>query len=228
METLPVPGSVSTFKLPSLHPPPRQIYTFKTPTTASLHHHQYHSFPHHHHHHNLSAKPNSQSAAATLSLPTTKSAPPNTHHRPESGYAAALMDIAQCRGALDVVQKDVRRLSRLLRNDPVRNFLGDPLTGSEEKGRLVKEVGKRGRIGELLMGLVRMLIVRNRVGLLGMVLMEFERICDEMGETQRVLVSTVKKMEKGEMLRIARTVHQLSGGKSVKLRNLISEDGAFL
>ncbi|CAN0884819.1 ATP synthase delta chain, chloroplastic [Linum grandiflorum] len=227
METL--SGHISNFRVPSLHPPPRDICSFRTPN-ASLHNQ----------HHHLSAKPKSQSAAPatrtsspTLSLRTTNStrtsssASPNTHRRPASGYAAALVDIAHCKGALDAVQKDVRRLSRVLRNDQIRNFLRDPLMGSEEKGGLVEEVGKRGRIGELLMSLVKMLIGKNRVGILQEVLMEFERICDEMVGTQRVLVSTAKKMDEGEIFRIARTVQESSGGKSVKIRNFIHDNGGF-
>ncbi|CAI0469286.1 unnamed protein product [Linum tenue] len=225
METL--SSSISTFKAPFVHPPSREAFPFRT-LTAALH-------PLHPH---LAAKPNSsrpasksRTASPTFSLrtpkpPATPAAPaPETHRSPASGYAAALVDIARCRGALDRVRRDVRRLSRLLKPDPIRNFLADPMMGGEEKAELVKELGKRGGTGELLMGLVKVLAGRNRVGVLAEVLMEFERICDEMLGTQLVLVPSAKKMEGSDLIRIARSVHRISGAATVKVRNLVDEEG---
>jgi len=62
----------------------------------------------------------------------------------------------------------------------------------EEKKRnkvLVNDVVERGKFGKHLKGLVKMLIARGKSGILVDVLMEFERICNELVSTKLVWVS---------------------------------------
>ncbi|KAL5748722.1 hypothetical protein ACOSP7_025763 [Xanthoceras sorbifolium] len=71
---------------------------------------------------------------------------------------------------------------------------------------------KIGKVNRYLVGLVRMMIEKNKVVMVSEVLDEFERIC-----------SSVNKMEQNELFEIAKRVQMLSGAVNVKVRNLVEE-----
>lgn len=226
MDTLSSP--VSTIKVPALHLAHREFYHFKTLSTS------YQLPPH------LTTKYNPISNKTTTQFPYLKTlhspqsytsqssslrSSPNIHRNPASGYAAALVDISQCNNSLETVQKDVERLLKLLQSEQAQAVLANPLVGEKNKGQLVKELAKKGKMNRLLVRLLKMLIDRNKVTMVSEVLMEFLRIYDELSGTKVVLVSSKKKMEEGELFGIARTVQKLSGAVKVKIMNLIGVVG---
>lgn len=93
----------------------------------------------------------------------------------------------------------------------------------KDKGQVIGEVVKKGRFNRHLMSLVKMLIQKNKVGIVKEVLEEFERIHDELSGTQVVLVSSATKMEEDELFGIAKRVQKLSGAAKVKVRNLVHD-----
>lgn len=100
------------------------------------------------------------------------------HEKAASGFAAALVSVCQSKNCLGRTQEDVRRLMAFLEGeDKKRN----------NNKVLVNEVAERGKFGKHLKGLVKMLVTRGKSGILFDVLMEFERICNEL-----VLVRTTK------------------------------------
>ncbi|OMO64245.1 ATPase, F1 complex, OSCP/delta subunit [Corchorus capsularis] len=149
---------------------------------------------------------------------------PYAHRKPASGYAAALLDIAQSKSSLDSVQKDVRKLSKLLRNDQIQAFLSDPFVGDKEKGKAIKELARKGELNKHVVILMKMLIERNRLEMVSEVLEEFKRIYEELSETEEVWISSEKKIGEDRLLRIASRVQQLSGAVKVKIRNLVVKD----
>lgn len=114
---------------------------------------------------------------------------------------------------------------KLLQSEQAQAVLANPLVGEKNKGQLVKELAKKGKMNRLLVRLLKMLINRNKVTMVSEVLMEFLRIYDELSGTKVVLVSSKKKMEEGELFGIARTVQKLSGAVKVKIMNLIGVVG---
>lgn len=103
------------------------------------------------------------------------------HHKAASGYAAALMDVAsRCHHSLEAVGKDVRRFSKWLRNEQLRAFMSDPLLEDSEKGQVVKEMAEKGRFHSHLVVLLKLLVEKNKVGIVSDVMHEFERIYDEL------------------------------------------------
>lgn len=58
--------------------------------------------------------------------------------------------------------------------------MNDPLVGENEKGDLVKEVGRRWKLDKYLVRLVKMLVEKNKVGMVGEILEEFQKIYDEL------------------------------------------------
>ncbi|GLT84825.1 hypothetical protein SLE2022_030370 [Rubroshorea leprosula] len=176
--------SVSTLKLPPLHQTPREFHHYRaytqlpphppllSPTTKP----------------NISKKTTSStvkpltpfSSSSSLSSSTINSSPPQFHRKPATGYAAALLDIAQCKSSLHAVQKDVRKLSKVIYNEGIRAWMNDPLVGENEKGDLVKEVARRWKLDKYLVRLVKMLVEKNKLGMVGEVLEEFQKIYDEL------------------------------------------------
>ncbi|XWS32008.1 hypothetical protein CRYUN_Cryun23aG0123900 [Craigia yunnanensis] len=227
MDTL--SSSVSTFKVPNFNSTPREFCHLKTPNTQ---HHLPPPSPHCSHFFS-SAKTTTISSNKSTSfthknltspffftsqtLPLTSS--PYVHRKPASGYAAALLDIAQCNSSLDEVQKDVQKLSKLLQNGQIQALLSDPFVGDKEKGKAVKELGRKEKFNKHLVSLLKLVIERNKLEMVSEVLEEFERIYDELSETKQVWISSEKKIEEYRLLRIAKRVQKLTGAVKVKVRN---------
>lgn len=117
--------------------------------------------------------------------------------------------------------RDVGRFSKLLRGKRIGGFLNNPLVGEEEKGRLVREIAVKGGFERQVVRLTKMLVEKNRVGILKEVLSEFERIYDELCGTEVVMVSSSKKMEEEELFGIAENVQRLTGAVKVKVRSFV-------
>ncbi|CAN7123802.1 hypothetical protein BRARA_B02539 [Brassica rapa] len=184
METL--SASISSLNLPPL---PRRSFSgrfkptvnststnlSKPPTSSSpssFSHHKHLTFP----------------RGITLPLPNAKPSrappppsPPQIHEKAASGFAAALVSVCQSKNCLGRTQEDVRRLMAFL--------VGEEKKRNNNKEGLVNEVVERGKFGKHLKGLVKMLVTRGKSGIVFDVLMEFERICNELVVTNLVWVT---------------------------------------
>ncbi|XP_014491493.1 ATP synthase delta chain, chloroplastic [Vigna radiata var. radiata] len=210
MDTL--SSSVSSLKVPPFPSSPtltnRDFFPFKaTPSRPQQPHHVFStSTP------TFLPKTKSFSHKSSPSLPFSlsplKPRPSSSicNSNPATGYAAALVDVAQNTHSLHSVHRDVERLLKLLQSVKFQS-------PAVEEGNFHRHV----------VALLKMLLKRNRVGIVKEVLQEFERIYDELCGTQMVLVSSKSKMGKDELFGIAESVHQLSGAVRVKVRNLVQE-----
>ena len=227
MDTL--SSSVSTLKVPTPYPTSRELCFFKsTPQTTQYSHlsPQTHlssttkttnkTIPLTHKTFTPSFLSHSQPSSFTPNSPTL-------YREAASGYAAALVDIAQCNNSLNTLGKDVQRFLKILRNEQVQAFLDDQFMSEKDKGQVIGEVVKKGRFNRHLVSLIKMLIQKNKVGIVKEVLEEFERIHDELSGTQVVLVSSATKMEEDQLFGIAKRVQKLSGATKVKVRNLVHD-----
>ncbi|PIN05995.1 hypothetical protein CDL12_21455 [Handroanthus impetiginosus] len=233
MDTL--SSSVSTFKLPSLYPKspelhnlknhlPRQSYLINSSTTGP----------------STSKVSNKATSNFTttqyknLTLPCVNSSqailPPlkqsskrEFNHKASSGYAVALLDVARSKNLLEEVEKDVKRLSKWLRNEQLQGIITNPFVDTKEKGEIVKEMVKKGKFNKHLVKLVNLLAEKTKVEILSEVLMEFGRIYDELigSTTQVVLVPCGVKMEENQVFKIAKRVQKISGAVKVKVRQLV-------
>ncbi|KAF9616433.1 hypothetical protein IFM89_029687 [Coptis chinensis] len=152
----------------------------------------------------------------TTPISSLKAALPIVNRKASSGYAAALLDIARCDNTLDIVDKDVRRLSRLLHNADIRAIMVNPLINANVKRRVVKELVERGKFQRHLVVVLKMLVGKNKVEMVTEVLEDFQRIYDELNGTRVVLVSSAKNMEEDKLFGIAKKVQRMSGAMKVK------------
>ncbi|XP_059318239.1 ATP synthase delta chain, chloroplastic [Lycium ferocissimum] len=230
--------SVSSLKVPTIRRNSADFYNFKNPYTPP---------PSSSSHFNfrkptslISNKTNSFTHKKTCNFPTTNfpslsknplhKQPSLRHHqtahtRASSGYATALIDIAKCNNSLENLEKDVRRLSKWLRNEQLSAIMTDPFVENKEKGYVLKEILSKGKFNKYLVSVVKLLVEKKKVGIVDEVLMEFERIYDQLCGTQVVLVSSKVKMEKCEIFEIANKVQEFSGAEKVKVkvRNLVDD-----
>ncbi|XP_057778578.1 ATP synthase delta chain, chloroplastic [Salvia miltiorrhiza] len=165
-------------------------------------------------------------SSSRSSSPLKHSPNSKPHHSPSTGYAVALLDAARRHNAVDAVSRDVRRLSRWLRNDQLRGVMGDPLTDKAAKGEIVKEVVRQGRFEKHLVKLVKLLAEKAKVDLLGQVLSEFGKIYDELSvcSNHQVLLlpyGMKMKMEENKILEIIGRVQRVTGADKVTVRELL-------
>ena len=217
MDTL--SSSVSTIKVPRLPPPNREIYHFKTTPYAATNRPPQPQF-----HASSISKPNlipktkyfSHKDSSSFSFPSSQASSFNSssvfYRKPATGYAAALIEVAQGNNSLHLVQKDVHRLLNLFRSV---NFQSQIDSSTVDNWKFHRH----------LVVLMKMLVKKNKIGIVKEVLEEFERIYEELCGTQVVLVSSEKKIREDEILGIAKSVQQLSGAMKVKVMNLVNNDG---
>ncbi|KAK4411539.1 ATP synthase subunit delta, chloroplastic [Sesamum angolense] len=194
MDTL--SGSVSTFHIPSLHPKSHQlkshlshlIASTSTPITSKLSNKATIFTAH-----NNFIPPLVNSSQSALPLKQSSKQPESHHKATSTGYAVALLDVARCNNVLEVVERDVKRLSKWLCNDQLSAIL---LVEKNKVEMLSEVLMEFGRIYDDLSG---------------------------SANTQVVFVSCGVKIEEKQILGIARTVHKLSGAAKVKVRQLVGE-----
>lgn len=131
---------------------------------------------------------------------------PRVHRRAATGYAAALVDAARCDGALDAVERDARRLLRAVAGGAAVE--DEAVTAAVEGGGFYK--------------LVVVLVRKGKAGMVGEVMAEVGRICDELSGTRLVVVSSEGRMEEAELRRIASKVGRASGAAKVRVTHLFA------
>ncbi|KAI3444374.1 hypothetical protein Pfo_001039 [Paulownia fortunei] len=231
MDTL--SGSVSTFRIPSLHPKSHELHHFKNHLPQQSHLISSSSKP-------KTSKVSNKTTTFTThknfippfvnssqaALPLKQSSKPEFHQKASTGYAVALLDVARCHNVLEAVERDVKRLSKWLCNEQLRGILTNPCVEIKEKGEILKEIVRKGKFHKHLLKLVNLLVEKTKVEMLSEVLMEFGRIYDELSgstSTQVVLVSSGVKMVENQVLGIAKRVQKLTGAAKVTVRQLVDE-----
>ena len=117
--------------------------------------------------------------------------PAPVHKRAASGYATALIDVAQCSSSLAEVKKDVQRLSKWLQNVEFYEILVDPLLGKKEREQVVKDMAKKGKFHRHIVAVLKILTEKNKFGMVREVLDEFKRIYGELTRIQMVPAQSV-------------------------------------
>merc|ERR1712070_958846 len=111
-----------------------------------------------------------------------------------SGYANALMEIAQANNTVEAVHNDVDNMSALLR---------------ESKDTLK---------------FLSLLVDKKRINAVESILEEFETLYCEVTETQVATVTSAVQLENEQQFLIAKKLQELTGAKNIKLKPEIDED----
>ncbi|MED6197153.1 hypothetical protein PIB30_054025 [Stylosanthes scabra] len=115
------------------------------------------------------------SSSSHLQPCSSSSSSPTFHSKPATGYAAAIIEVAQRTKCLHAVHRDVQRLLRFLQSSNNNNDKG----GEAAATMIMKKVAEF-QIQRHVAALLRMLMKKGKVGIVGEVLEEFERIYVEL------------------------------------------------
>lgn len=103
------------------------------------------------------------------------------------------------------------------------------MTEDIEKGQVLIELAEKGKLNRNLVAILKLLVRKNKSGLVNDVMLEFKRIYDELTGTCHVLLlsssssSDDEKMDKNKLFGIAKGVQKLSGALKVKIRHAFDQ-----
>ncbi|THU63193.1 hypothetical protein C4D60_Mb01t13140 [Musa balbisiana] len=152
--------------------------------------------------------------------PTPLGTPRRVHRAASTGYAAALLDVARCEGALAARSGtsggSCGGSARCWRTRAGRGSQGGGADGGgggrlREGGGFYRHVWRCADAGG-----------KGRVGLVEEVMEQFVQLCDELSGTRVVVVMSEegKKMEEQRLRGIAQEVHKATGAPKVRVRHL--------
>lgn len=137
------------------------------------------------------------------------------------GYAAALLQFAQANNMLEVINGDMERLSHLLKNQELYDFLINPITENGKKKSILKSIADDAKFQNYTLNFLNLLISKQKIGIVKNILKEFESLYNELTDTQVAFVSSALKLEKHQLAQIAKKIQSLTGAKNVKLKSII-------
>ena len=138
-----------------------------------------------------------------------------------SGYAAALADVGQANGILDSVAKDVENFSGYVQDEQFWSFITNPVARVEEKKAILKEVSREAKFQPATVNLLNLIVEKKRTIILRQLVKEFDVLYNELTDTQVAVVTSAVEIQPPQLSLIGKKVQNMSGSKSVKLKNVI-------
>uniref|UniRef100_A0A0D6R8U2 ATP synthase delta chain, chloroplastic n=1 Tax=Araucaria cunninghamii TaxID=56994 RepID=A0A0D6R8U2_ARACU len=137
------------------------------------------------------------------------------------GYAAALLEIGQANNMLEVINRDMEKLSHLLKNQEVYDFLINPIVENDKKKSILKAIADDAKFHTHILSFLNLLVDKKRMDIVKNIVKEFGSIYNELTDTQVATVSSALKLENHQLSQIAKRIQSLTGAKNVKLLNVI-------
>ncbi|XRB22617.1 F-type H+-transporting ATPase subunit delta [Pseudoscourfieldia marina] len=142
-----------------------------------------------------------------------------------SGYANALMEIAQANNAVEAVHNDVDNMSALLRESKdTLKFLANPVLVASKKKDVLAKIAKEAEFNAFTLNFLSLLVDKKRINAVESILEEFETLYCEVTETQVATVTSAVQLENEQQFLIAKKLQELTGAKNIKLKPEIDED----
>jgi len=128
-------------------------------------------------------------------------------------YAQAAFEIALAADELPRWQADLGRIARLVEDKRLAALLENPKLGFDAKARLLSEV--IGEVSPLVLNLVYLLITRGRLGIVGDITAEFQRLLDSHQGTEQAKVITAVPLDEEDRQKISQRLSAITGKKVV-------------
>lgn len=147
----------------------------------------------------------------------------STDIRLRENYANTLFDLARENDVLDAVREDLETIARVVRKerDLVR-FLTSPYFSGSSKEKFIR-TALSGRITELTMNFIMVLIKHNRVGLLVEIVARYGELWDVEHNCYPVEATVSRPLEKDEVERLKEDMETAFGG-AVRLEWVVDPD----
>jgi F-type H+-transporting ATPase subunit delta len=141
-----------------------------------------------------------------------------------AAYAAALLDLAQSKNAVEAVHSDVDSLSAVLKADPsVANFLSNPVMDGEKKKDTIKKIASEASFSNFTTNFLLLLVDKQRIDAADDICAAFEDMYCQLTDTQVATVKSAVKLEQEQQFMIAKKLQELTGAKNIKLKPVIDE-----
>ncbi|KAK3276620.1 hypothetical protein CYMTET_15320 [Cymbomonas tetramitiformis] len=134
-----------------------------------------------------------------------------------SGYANALVELAQSANALEAIHTDLDALDSVM-SEEVIDFLCNPLMTAERKKEVLKKVCTDGSFSAYTGNFLNVLVDKKRIGLIKEVVSEFDDAYCELTDTQVATVTSAVKLENEQQFLIAKKMQEMTGAKNIKLK----------
>jgi F-type H+-transporting ATPase subunit delta len=132
-------------------------------------------------------------------------------------YAQAIYQIAKAKNNLDEWGKELKRVSELVKDQQVVDFVDSPKVPFTQKAELIKQ--KLGKADELVLNLCSLLISKGKLKNAGQISEEYEALLDEHKGIKHALVTTAVPVDEAEKQKIANQLEKITGKKvTVKLQ----------
>jgi len=144
-------------------------------------------------------------------------------------YAKAVLELAKDQNTAEVVNNDMKLLATtIVNNMDLDNMLQSPIVRSSVKKSVLTEIFKN--TNTISTGLIDTLIANKRLNLLGVIASEYNKLYDQLMETQVAKVTTAVALTEELRSKVLAKVKELTGSKEVTLENIIDESilGGFI
>ena len=128
-------------------------------------------------------------------------------------YARAVFEIALETKALERWQADLRKMVEVTGDGTFLAALESPKIRLDKKSQLLAE--RLGAVGPLALNLARLLIVKNRIGMIGEIGAEYQRLVDAYHGIQQAKVVTAVPIDTQEKDKLAEDLGALVGSQIV-------------
>jgi len=140
------------------------------------------------------------------------------------GYAKALMELAQSKGAAEAIAADMEKLEALIENPDVVTFLYNPVADVSKKQQLIGTLGKDGGFSKYTVNFLNLLVEKKRINAVGHVIKAFQDLYNDTTKTQVATVVSAIKLENEQQALIAKKLQTLTGAKNIKLKNEVDPE----
>ena len=128
-------------------------------------------------------------------------------------YAAAIFSLAQAQNAIDAIGADLERVSSAIEGDALaREFFVAPVIGRETKERAI-EATFGGRVGEVALHSVLLLVRKRREALLPTIVSEYRKMQLQARGEEPLTVTTARQLDFNELRVMVERLERLYGRK---------------
>lgn len=128
-------------------------------------------------------------------------------------YAQAVFQIALEKGELDRWQSDLKKIASLQQDDVLVTLLESPKVPFGDKVRLLSE--RFADVNPLALNLVCLLVARGRLGLLGEIAEEYQRLLDNYRGIEPAEVVTAVPLEDEDKRKLEERLSDVAGKKVI-------------
>ena len=143
-------------------------------------------------------------------------------------YAKAILEIAQDKGATQEVGADMQLIASTINsNEELRNFIGSPTIGAENKESVLQEVFASANATTKSM--FQLLSVNKRFGIIEAIAIEYKKLLDEVNNVEVAEVTTAFPLTDDLEAKVLAKVKEFTT-KTVTLHNIVDESiiGGFI